>query len=93
MFEMRLTDLKTKFLAIRNAFKLVMEGDDPIEVRRSRLDSVFLTCEEIQLLLSDMHSELYKYAECCLDLVCAFLITHIGMIRIAQEVFNLHDYD
>ena len=47
MFEMRLTDLKTKFLAIKNAFKLVVEGNDDETVRRSRLDSVFLLCEEI----------------------------------------------
>lgn len=32
MFEMRLTDLKTKFLAIKNAFKLVLEGEDEYEV-------------------------------------------------------------
>ena len=28
LFDMRLTDLKTKFLAIKNAFKLVVEGND-----------------------------------------------------------------
>jgi len=47
MFEMRLTDIKTKFIAIKNAFKKVLEGEDPYEVWRSRLDSVFLICEEI----------------------------------------------
>lgn len=93
IFEMRLTDLKTKFLSIKNVFRLVMEGDDAFEVRRSRLDSIFLICEEVHLLISDPQSELLKHAECCLDLICAFTITHLGMIRIGQEMFKLSDYD
>lgn len=47
MFGMRLTDIKTKFIAIKNAFKLVLEGEDPFEVWRSRLDSIYLICEEV----------------------------------------------
>ena len=53
LLDMRLQDIKTKFLAIRNSFKLVLEGDDTFEVRRSRLDSIFLLCEEMEILISD----------------------------------------
>ena len=72
---------------------MVLEGEDPFEVRRSRLDSVFLICEEIQLLISDEQSDLFKHAEACVDLICSFIVTHLGMIRIAQEMFKLTDYD
>jgi hypothetical protein len=51
-------------------------------VRRSRLDSVFLICEEVQLLVSDEQSDLYKNAEYCVDLICSFVVTHLGMLRI-----------
>jgi len=32
MFSIRLTDIKTKFIAIKNTFKLVLEGIDSFEV-------------------------------------------------------------
>ena len=52
LFDLWLTEIKTKFLAIKNAFKLVIEGNDACEsddfnLRWSWLDSVFLLCEEV----------------------------------------------
>lgn len=93
LLDMRLADIKIKFCAIRNAFKLVLEGDDKFEVRRSRLDSIFLICEEMQILISDEQSELLENAECCIDLIASFIVTHIGMIRVGQEMFKLNDYN
>ena len=93
LLDMRLQDIKTKFIAIRNSFKLVLEGSDTFEIRRSRLDSVFLICEEMQILISDEQSELFENAECCIDLVSSFIVTHLGMLRVGQEMFKLKDYD
>ena len=64
IFDLRLTDLKTKFLAIKNTFDLVLYGSDDNELRKSRLDSVFVICEEIFLIISEPTSEFYKSAHC-----------------------------
>lgn len=70
IFEMRLTDLKTKFLVVKNIFELVILSnndfcsdsinEEDANLRKSRLDSAFVMCEEIFLMISEPHSELYK---------------------------------
>ena len=62
IFDLRLSDLKSKFLAIKSTFELVLYGSDDSELRKSRLDAVFVICEEIFLLISESHSDLYKSA-------------------------------
>lgn len=42
IFELKLTDLKSKFLAIKSTFELVLYGTDDVDIRKSRLDSVFV---------------------------------------------------
>ena len=69
IFDIRLTDLKSKFLAIKSTFDLVLYGSDDEDLRKSRLDSVFVICEEIFLMISEPVSELYKSAHCCIDLI------------------------
>mmetsp|Transcript_8955 Transcript_8955/g.7958 ORF Transcript_8955/g.7958 Transcript_8955/m.7958 type:complete len:112 (+) Transcript_8955:356-691(+) len=36
----RLTDLKSKFIAMKNTFELVINGEDSYDIRRSRLDAI-----------------------------------------------------
>ena len=92
IFDLRLTDLKTKFLAIKNTFDLVLYGSDDNELRKSRLDSVFVICEEIFLIISEPTSEFYKSAHWCIDLVVCFMVMHLGMLNLAVEAFDLNDY-
>ena len=92
IFDLRLSDLKSKFLAIKSTFELVLYGSDDSELRKSRLDAVFVICEEIFLLISESHSDLYKSAHYWIDLVSSFMILHLGMLQLAVDSFNLIDY-
>ena len=102
IFDMRLTDLKTKFLVIKNIFDLVIQMSDDFDfeevsadetnLKKSRLDSAFVMCEEIFLLISEPHCELYKAAHRCIDIVSCFIIVHLGMLHMAVEWYNLRDY-
>jgi len=95
IFDMRLTDLKTKFLVIKNIFDLVIQMSDDFDfeevsadetnLKKSRLDSAFVMCEEIFLLISEPHCELYKAAHRCIDIVSCFIIVHLGMLHMAVE--------
>ena len=92
IFDLRLSDLKSKFLAIKSTFELVLYGNDDNELRKSRLDAVFVICEEIFLLISESHSDLYKSAHYWIDLVSSFMILHLGMLQLAVDSFELIDY-
>lgn len=63
IFDTRLTDLKSKFLVVKQIFELVAYGTDDEKLKKSRLDSAFVTCEEIFLMISEPNSELYKSAQ------------------------------
>lgn len=93
IFNLRLTDLKCQFIVIKNIFEKVIYGEDDSSLRRSRLDSAFVICEEIFLMISEPHSELYKSAHFCIDLVSCFIIVHLGMLQMAVECYNLKDYE
>lgn len=92
MFELRLTELKTKFMAIKNTYELVINGRDDFDVRKARLDNIFTICEEMYLYITEPTSELYKFAQFCLDLVCCFMVMHLGMLKVAEDIFGLEDY-
>lgn len=69
IFELRITELKSKFQMIKSTFDLVMHGEDDSSLRKSRLDALFVVCEEVFLIVSEPQSELYKAAHRCIDLV------------------------
>jgi hypothetical protein len=93
IFDLRLTDLKSQFIVIKTIFEKVIYGTDDVSLRRSRLDSAFVICEEIFLMISEPHSELYKSAQYCIDLVSCFVIVHLGMLQMAVQCYNLLDYE
>lgn len=71
---------------------MVVGGSDDESLRSSRLDSAFVICEEIFLMISEPQSELYKAAHYCIDLVSCFMIIHLGMLQMAVECYHLNDY-
>lgn len=89
----KLTDLKAKFLAMKNTFELVVNGTDDYDIRRSRLDSVLGIWEEIALMVIDQKSEIYQSAHLCLDLVFLFWIMHLTMLEMGISTFKMKDYD
>ncbi|CAI2364370.1 unnamed protein product [Moneuplotes crassus] len=87
-----LTDLKAKFLAVKNTFELVVNGSDNFDIRRARLDSVLGVCEEISLMIRDTESDIYKSAHQCLDIVFLFCIMHLSMLDMSISTFKMKDY-
>lgn len=87
-----LTDLRAKFLAMKNTFELVINGSDNFDIRRARLDSVLGICQEIALMVNDTHSNIYKSAHLCLDIVFLFCIMHLSMLEMSISTFKMKDY-
>ncbi|CAI2360411.1 unnamed protein product [Moneuplotes crassus] len=92
IFDLRLKDFKSQFIVIKNIFNKVIYGTDDEELRKSRIDSAFVVCEELFLVISEPHSEIYKSAHLSIDLVSCFMIIHLGMLQLAVECYNLQDY-
>ena len=93
IFDLRLTDLKSQFLVVKNIFEKVIYGSDDEELRKSRLDSAFVIWEELFLMISEPHSELFKHAHYCIDLASCFMIIHLGMLQMAVEWYDLKDHE
>ena len=87
-----MTDLKAKFLAMKNTFELVVNGSDDFDIRRSRLDAVLGICEEITLMITDFKSDMYKSAHICIDLVYLYVVMHLSMLDMAITTFKMNDY-
>ncbi|CAI2361236.1 unnamed protein product [Moneuplotes crassus] len=92
IFELRVHDFKTQFFVMKKIFDKVIYGEDDEILKKSRLDSAFVICEELFLLISEPQSELYKSAHMTIDLVSCFMIIHLGMLQLAVECYDLNDH-
>ena len=84
-------DLKTKFLAIKNTFEIILNGSDDFDIRQARLGAVLGIWEEILIIISNEKSDIYANAHMCIDLVYLFLVLHLSMLDMAANLFNMND--